>query len=169
MASRTAAAKKPGKHLSAFMISSVPAGTPEGSWKGCYALTNCAYHRGLTSVRIVLFGSGKDDSLSDYYLSQIALQPLPTCWRTGISACTRVDKQPLSLHGSRSLHTFVCSPHYRWCEVYQVDLFFWNSTKCRKDKMFQVFFLREIKEATSQPVDTYFQPHVLIISISLEA
>ena len=34
---------------------------------------------------------------------------------------------------------------------------------------FFFFFLREIKEATSQPVDTYFQPHVLIISISLEA
>jgi len=31
------------------------------------------------------------------------------------------------------------------------------------------FFLREIKEATSQLVDTYFQHHVLSISISLAA
>lgn len=33
----------------------------------------------------------------------------------------------------------------------------------------QIFFLREIKEATSQLVDTYFQRHVLSISTSLAA
>lgn len=32
--------------------------------------------------------------------------------------------------------------------------------------MLQIFFPREIKEATSEAVDTYFQHHVLIISIS---
>lgn len=35
---------------------------------------------------------------------------------------------------------------------------FWNSPQSRKDEMHQVFFPKEIKEATNQVVDTYLSP-----------